>query len=60
VFDLSPRCYLCTRPIDASLAAPHPLSLSIDHVKPLAMGGTNALENLRATHLGCNVEKGAS
>jgi 5-methylcytosine-specific restriction endonuclease McrA len=51
-------CYLCTRPIDASLAAPHPLSLSIDHVKPLAMGGTNALENLRATHLGCNVEKG--
>ncbi len=52
-------CYLCGREIDQALRGPHPLSASIDHVKPLAQGGTNDRSNLRAAHLACNVEKGA-
>lgn len=39
--------------------APHPKSLSVDHIIPLAAGGAPyALENLQPVHLGCNKEKG--
>jgi len=32
---------------------------SVDHIVPVAMGGTNDLANLAAAHLGCNSSKGA-
>lgn len=51
-------CYLCDRHIDRSLVFPHALSATVDHVKPLAMGGQTTLGNLRAAHFGCNMDKG--
>jgi 5-methylcytosine-specific restriction endonuclease McrA len=51
-------CYLCRRPIDPSYRYPHPLSATIDHVKPVSAGGSNTDENLRSTHWRCNIDKG--
>jgi len=51
------RCYLCGSSIDRALLAPHPLSVSIDHVVAIARGGTHDDANLAAAHLGCNIEK---
>lgn len=38
---------------------PHPLSPSIDHIVPLSKRGPHTLTNARATHLVCNVRRGA-
>jgi len=32
---------------------------SVDHIIPIAKGGTHDMANLRAAHLACNVGKGA-
>lgn len=52
------HCYLCDRPIDRARAGTDPLAASVDHVWPTAMGGPDDENNLRAAHLGCNLEKG--
>ena len=39
-------CWLCHQPIMGRV--------SPDHVVPVSMGGTDALENLRPSHVGCN------
>ena len=54
-----PPCHICGRPIDYALSYPHPESFVIDHVIPLAAGGSDALDNLRAAHAACNNAKGA-
>jgi hypothetical protein len=51
-------CYLCGFTIDESLRFPDPLSASIDHLEPLSRGGSDALDNVGATHLRCNMAKG--
>lgn len=51
-------CALCGMPLDKSLKYPNPLSISIDHIIPVALGGRSTLDNLQATHLICNKEKG--
>ena len=51
-------CALCGMPFDRSLKFPHPLSISIDHIIPVALGGKSTLDNLQVTHLGCNKAKG--
>lgn len=51
-------CALCGMPFDKTLKYPHPLSISIDHIIPVALGGRSTLDNLQATHLVCNKEKG--
>ena len=48
------RCHLCNALIDKSLRAPHPLSASVDHVVPHALGGADDPGNLRPAHLSCN------
>lgn len=53
-------CALCDRPIDWTLHWSDPLALSIDHVIPLALGGTDDLDNLQPAHRECNVLKGAA
>ncbi|MGG7450567.1 HNH endonuclease [Plantibacter auratus] len=45
-----PACHICGKPIDYTLASPHPDSFVIDHVIPLAKGGEDALSNVRAAH----------
>lgn len=51
-------CWLCGLPINLTIAWPHPSSFSVDHVIPRSKGGTDALDNLRPSHLGCNSRRG--
>lgn len=51
-------CMLCGDPIERDEVSPHPLSPSIDHVIPLARGGTHEPGNVQAAHLLCNSLKG--
>lgn len=52
-------CGLCDEEIDLELKWPDPMSLTIDHIIPLALGGTNEDINLQPTHQKCNFKKGA-
>lgn len=51
-------CALCGMPLDKTLKYPDPMSISIDHIIPIALGGKSTLGNLQATHLICNKNKG--
>lgn len=51
-------CSVCGEAIDMALARPDLMSFSIDHVVPLARGGTHTYENVAPTHLLCNMRKG--
>ena len=52
-------CQLCTAPIDRELRWPHPMSASLDHIIPIARDGEHSRANSQASHLTCNVRKGA-
>jgi 5-methylcytosine-specific restriction endonuclease McrA len=52
-------CGLCENPISLERSHPDPLSFSVDHIVPLALGGTDLLVNVQAAHLRCNLSKGA-
>lgn len=52
-----PDCWICGQPIDYSLPHVDPKSFVIDHVVPLAAGGADTLENVRAAHRDCNRDK---
>lgn len=54
-----PACHICGKPIDYTLPHLDPMSFVVDHVKPLAKGGTDTLENKRAAHRECNSKKRA-
>lgn len=53
------HCYLCEQAVDSSHEWPHPMSPSYDHVIPLARDGEHTYENVRLTHLSCNMKKSA-
>ena len=46
-------CWLCGFP-----ARPHD-PLTLDHVLPVALGGTTTRDNVRAAHRSCNSRRGA-
>ncbi len=50
-----PPCHICGGAIDYQ-ADDHlsPASFTIDHIVPLARGGSDTLSNLAAAHRGCN------
>src|ERR1019366_5468042 len=50
-------CGICHQPVDMTLRCPHPLSHSLDHIIPLARGGTHTKENVQLAHLICNTRK---
>jgi 5-methylcytosine-specific restriction endonuclease McrA len=52
-------CHICGQPIDYTLRHPDPLSFVVDHLVPLARGGTDALANKAAAHRSCNATKAA-
>lgn len=52
-------CHICGRSIDYNLPHLDPLSFVVDHVKPLAKGGTDTRDNVRAAHRSCNSTKRA-
>lgn len=52
-------CGLCSDPVDPDLRHPDPMSASLDHVVPLARGGTHEPANCQLAHYICNCTKGA-
>lgn len=47
-------CHLCGDAIDLRLSPGHPDSFTMDHVVPLARGGSHEADNIRPAHLYCN------
>lgn len=52
------KCHLCGKAINRKAVVPHPKAPTIDHVIPLASGGTHEPLNCRAAHFLCNSIKG--
>lgn len=53
-------CGICRDAIDPLRLWPDPLSPSLDHIIPVSRGGLHARSNCQASHLACNVSKGAT
>lgn len=59
------RCVYCKEPIDLVYSNEsvyghnHPKRLTVEHLLPRSQGGSDAIENLRPCHLGCNSARGA-
>jgi 5-methylcytosine-specific restriction endonuclease McrA len=53
------ECAICGRVLLHDAPPRSPWSPSLDHLMPVAFGGTNALENLRVVHVSCNSRRGA-
>lgn len=51
-------CGLCSKPVDLTLAYPHPLSATLDHIVPVSVGGAHNESNLQLAHARCNISKG--
>ena len=52
-------CFVCGESIDKSLKFPNPMSLTLEHVIPLALGGEHSYANCSVSHYRCNASKGA-
>lgn len=52
-----PPCHLCGQPINYDAGHLAPDSYTVDHVMPLAKGGTDTLDNKAAAHRACNRAK---
>lgn len=56
-------CQLCSEPVRMDMVhtlgtpKPHPLAPTIDHVIPLARGGTHDMDNVQTAHFMCNCLK---
>jgi hypothetical protein len=50
-------CGICGKPVDPAAAYPDPMSVSLDHVVPIAKGGPHIASNLQCSHMGCNSSK---
>ncbi len=51
------RCQLCRRLLRMDVVVPHPKAAVLDHVIPLARGGTHEPANVQAAHFLCNSRK---
>lgn len=49
-----PPCHICGEPIDYTLPWTHPRAYVVDHIIPLARGGSDTLSNCAAAHKDCN------
>lgn len=52
------RCQICRRKVDRNKVFPHPRSPTIDHIIPLAKGGTHEPRNVQTACFLCNSRKG--
>jgi 5-methylcytosine-specific restriction endonuclease McrA len=53
------RCQLCFRAVNRKAKWPHPKFPTIDHIVPLAKGGSHTRLNVQCAHLECNLRKSA-
>ena len=51
-------CQLCGKRVNKRLEYPHLMSASIDHIVPLAKGGSHGYDNCQLAHFICNSLKG--
>lgn len=51
------RCQLCLRKVSVRVPANHPLRASIDHIKPISLGGDHDWQNVQCACRQCNVRK---
>lgn len=51
-------CQICHRKVNRDAVAPHPRAPVLDHVIPLAAGGTHEPANVQCAHFLCNSIKG--
>lgn len=49
-------CGICGGEVDTGILYPDPMFGSIDHIIPVTRDGTNDPDNLRLTHLACNLD----
>lgn len=47
-------CWICGRATDRAAAVPDPDAATVDHVRPLTLGGSDDEDNLRTAHFVCN------
>lgn len=52
-------CGLCGNPVDRELKWPDDGCATLDHVLPIALGGTHTRDNVQLAHWACNRSKGA-
>jgi len=53
------RCQLCRKKVDRRKMVPHPMAPTLDHIVPLAKGGTHEPANVWTAHYLCNCRKSA-
>lgn len=51
------RCQICGKKVNRSVKVPHPMAPTIDHIIPLAVGGTHEPRNVQCAHFICNSRK---
>lgn len=52
-------CRLCGKRVNKRLKFPDPMSQSLDHIVPIALGGEHSRANTQIAHLVCNISKGS-
>ncbi len=53
------RCQLCRQRVLRGRSVPHPLAPTLDHIYPLALGGSHEMLNVQLAHFRCNSRKGS-
>ena len=53
-------CWICKDPINRRLRLPHFMAATVEHIIPLARGGTHTWDNVVPAHAKCNFSKGDS
>lgn len=51
-------CCVCRKPINKHLRLPNYMAATIEHIVPLAKGGTHTWDNVAPSHALCNFQKG--
>jgi len=54
------KCQICGKAIPKRAKVPEPKAATIDHIIPLAVGGTHEMRNVQAAHFWCNASKSAN
>lgn len=52
-------CGICHGKVSSKIKYPHPMSASLDHIVPIANGGTHTRDNVQLAHWICNSTVGA-